>query len=158
MSKRPIPVAGAIVTAVLVLLFGNPPFVEWINNPSNVDPDGALGVLLRWLTWPAWMFTPGDGTMSSFIAAELRAVLIIALVFGILAMLAKGIGSGGVGFVVGWVAVILAGALAAFISYFIGAGNGSTFANGLNALSAGGTYGLFVGWIVGIATGIAKRG
>jgi hypothetical protein len=151
-------VAGAIVTAVLVLLFGNPPFVEWINDPSNVDPNSAIGVVLNWLTWPAWLFTPGNHSMAHFIAVELRAVLIIALVFGILASLAKGIASGGVGFVVGWVAVILGGALAAFISYFIDAGNGSTFATALNQLAVGGTYGLFVGWIVGIATGIAKRG
>jgi hypothetical protein len=158
MSKRPIPVAGAIVTAVLVLLFGNPPFVDWINNPSNVDPNGALGVLLHWLTWPAWEFTPSGMSMAHFIAVEARAILIIALVFGILSMLAKGIASGGVGFVVGWVAVILGAALAAFISYFIDAGNNSPFSTALNTLSAGGTYGLYVGWIVGIATGVAKRG
>jgi hypothetical protein len=132
--------------------------VEWINNPSNVDPDSTIGFLLRWLTWPDWMFTPGNGTMANFIAHEARAILIIGLVYGILAMLAKGIASGGVAFVVGWVAVILGAALASFIAYFIGAGNGSTFAAGLNAFSAGGTYGLFVGWIVGIAASIAKRG
>jgi hypothetical protein len=158
MSKRPIPAAGAIVTAILVLLFANPPFVEWINNPKNVNPDSAIGFVLRWLTWPAWKFTPGGGSMSSFIAVELRAVLIIALVFGILASLAKGIGSGGVAFVVGWVAVILGAALASFIAYFIAAGNGSSLAAALNALAAGGTYGLFVGWIVGIGCALAKRG
>jgi hypothetical protein len=94
--------------------------------------------------------------MSTFIAYELRAVLIIALVFGILASLAKGIGSGGVGFLVGWVAVILGSALAAFITFFIAdvGANGTALA----ALAAGGTYGLFVGWLVGIFTGIAKRG
>ena len=117
----------------------------------------AIGFVLRWLTWPAWEFTPGDLTTSQFIAAEARAILIIALVFGILAWLAKGIGSGAVAFVVGWVAVILGAALASFIAYFIGAGNGSTFAEALNFLAAGGTYGLFVGWIVGIGCSIAKR-
>lgn len=155
MSKRPIPVAGAIVTAVLVLLFGNPPFVAWIGNPSNVNPDGAVGFLLRQLTWPEWKFTPG-GDMATFIAYELRAVLIIALVFAILASLAKGIGSGGVGFLVGWVSVILAAGLAAFITFFIANIGGD--ASALDALASGGTYGLFIGWIVGIFTGIAKRG
>jgi hypothetical protein len=156
MSKRPIPVAGAIVTAVLVLLFGNPPFVDWIRNPNNVDSDGAVGFLLRQLTWPQWKFTPAGLDMGAFIAYELRAVLIIALVFGILASLAKGIGSGGVGFLVGWVAVILAAALAAFITFFIANIGGD--ASALDALASGGTYGLFIGWIVGIFTGIAKRG
>ncbi len=158
MSKRPIPVAGAIVTAVLVLLFGNPPFVQWIRDPANVDPDSPIGFLLYRLTWPSWLFTPGgaDGNMTNFIAYELRAILVIALVFGILAMLAKGIGSSGVGFVVGWVAVILAGAIAAFITYFIA--NIGGYGNSLAALADGGTYGLFIGWIVGIATAIAKRG
>lgn len=155
MSKRPIPVAGAIVTAVLVLLFGNPPFVEWIRNPNNVDPDGPIGFLLGQLTWPQWKFTP-SGDMGAFIAYELRAVLIIALVFGILASLAKGIGSGGVGFLVGWVTVILAAAVASFITYFIANVGGN--ASALDALAAGGTYGLFVGWIVGIFTAVAKRG
>ena len=158
MSKRPIPVAGAIVTAVLVLLFGNPPFVEWIRNPGNVDSDGAVGFLLRQLTWPQWKFTPGGagGDMATFIAYELRAVLIIALVFGILSSLAKGIGSGGVGFLIGWIAVILAAGIAAFIVYFIANINGNP--NALSALAEGGTYGLFIGWIVGIFTGVAKRG
>jgi hypothetical protein len=156
MSKKPIPVAGAIVTAVLVLLFANPPFVDWIRNPNNVDPDSMLGFVLGKLTWPNWLFTPGNGDTTSFIAHELRAVLIIALVFGILSMLAKGIGSGGVGFVVGWVAVILGAGIAAFITYFIANIGGNSSA--LDALATGGTYGLFVGWIVGIATGIAKRG
>jgi hypothetical protein len=156
MSKRPIPVAGAIATAVLVLLFGNPPFVEWIRNGANVDPNTPVGFLLYQLTWPQWKFTPDKMDTTTFIAFELRAVLIIALVFGILASLAKGVASGGVGFLVGWVAVILGAALAAFITFFIAdvGGNGTA----LNAMAAGGTYGLFVGWIVGICTGIAKRG
>jgi hypothetical protein len=159
MSKRPIPVVGAIVTAVLVLVFANPPFVDWINNENNVDSDSAIGVVLGWLTWPAWMFTPEGGSWANFIAVELRAVLIIAFVFGILSLLAKGIGSGGVAFVCGWVAVILAAALAALIAYFMSPGaRGASFADGLGALSRGGTYGLFVGWIVGIFTAVAKRG
>jgi hypothetical protein len=159
MSKRPIPVAGGIVAAILVLLFANPPFVDWIRDDNNVDPNSAIGVVLGWLTWPAWMFTPEGGPWNAFIARELRAVLIIAFVFLILSMLAKGVGSAGVGFVVGWVAVILGAALAALIAYFISPGTGgASFADGLGAMSQGGTYGLFVGWIVGIGTAMAKRG
>jgi|HigsolmetaAR201D_1030396.scaffolds.fasta_scaffold35314_1 hypothetical protein len=158
MSKRPIPVAGAIVTAVLVILFGNPPFVDWIGNPANVSGEGVVGFLLKRLTWPQWKFTPSGagGDMAAFVAYELRAILIIALVFGILTALAKGIGSGGVGFLVGWVSVILAAGLASFITYFIA--NIDAEPSALDALAAGGTYGLFVGWIVGIFTGVAKRG
>jgi hypothetical protein len=82
-------------------------------------------------------------------------VLIIAMVYALLSMLAKGIGSAAVGFVVGWVAVILGAGIAAFITYFISniGGNGSALA----AFVDGGTYGLIVGWIVGFATAIAKR-
>lgn len=143
------------MTAVLVLLFGNPPFVAWI--PNNVPNDGVVGFLLNQLTWPQWKFTPG-ADIGEFIAFELRAVLIIALVFGILSTLAKGVGSGGVGFLVGWVSVILGAALAAFITYFISTVPSGNAPTALDAMAAGGTYGLFVGWIVGIATGIAKRG
>ncbi len=154
MSKRTVPVAGAIATAVIVLLFGNPPFVEWIQ--KNVSSDTAIGYVLHWLIWPKWLFTPPGGNMTAYVAYELRALLIIILVFGILAMVAKGIGSAGVGFIVGWVAVILGAALAAFITYFISpiGGEGSALA----ALQAGGSYGLFVGWIVGLVTAMAKRG
>jgi hypothetical protein len=153
MSKKPIPVAGAIVTAVLVLLFGNPPFAEWI--PKNVDSGSILGFVLSKLTWPNWWFTP-NGNMTAFIAHELRAVLIIALVFAILSLLNKGIGSGAVGFVVGWVSVILGAGLAAFITFFVSNITGAGSA--LEAFAEGGTFGLFIGWIVGIATAIAKRG
>jgi hypothetical protein len=156
MSKRPIPVAGAIVTAVLVLLFGNPPFVDWIRDPSNVDPNSPIGFLLYQLTWPQWKFTP-EGDTNAFIAYELRAVLIIGLVFAILASLAKGVGSFGVGVLVGWVALILGAAVASFIVFFIRDIGSPPDGTSLNALATGGTYGLFVGWIVGIFTGIAKR-
>jgi hypothetical protein len=155
MSKRPIPAAGAIAAAVLVLLFGNPPFVDWIRNPNNVDPNSAIGFLLYQLTWPNWLFT-AEGDMNNFVAHALRALLIIVFVFGILAMVAKGVASAGVGFIVGWVALILGAALAAFLVYFIRDIDGTGSA--LRAFQAGGSYGLFVGWIVGIVTAIAKRG
>jgi hypothetical protein len=158
MSKKPIPIAGAIITAILVLLFANPPFVDWIRDPNNVDPSSALGFVLNKLTWPAWLFTPGDHSWNYFLAVTLQALLIIGLVFGILSMLAKGIGSGGVAFVVGWVSVILAGAIAGFVAYFIANGGDSTFAAALGNFTAGGNYGLFVGWIVGIGSMMAKRG
>ena len=160
---RNVPAAGAIATAVLVLLFGNPPFVEWIRNPANVNPNGFIGFLLNQLTWPEWQFTPRDdsaGATRELLANDLRALLIIVFVFGILAMVAKGIGSGGVGFIVGWVALILGAALAAFLTYFLKANASLSGGPGsaLGALQAGGSYGLFVGWLVGIATGTAKRG
>jgi hypothetical protein len=156
MSKRPIPAAGAIVTAVLVLLFGNPPFVDWINNSNNVSGNGIVQFLLRELTWPKWLFTPPGGDVALFVAYELRAVLIIALTAAILAMLHKGVASGSVALVVGWIAVILGAALAAFITYFIRNIHGD--ATALDAAAAGGTYGLFIGWIVGIFCASAKRG
>jgi len=158
---RNVPAAGAIATAVLVLLFGNPPFVEWIRNPANVNPNGFIGFLLNQLTWPEWQFTPRDdsaGATRELLANDLRALLIIVFVFGILAMVAKGIGSGGVGFIVGWVALILGAALAAFLTYFLKTNASLSDGSALGALQAGGSYGLFVGWLVGIATATAKKG
>jgi hypothetical protein len=158
---RNVPAAGAIATAVLVLLFGNPPFVEWIRNPSNVNPNGLIGFLLNQLTWPEWQFAPKDdssGATRDMLANDLRALLIIVFVFGILAMVAKGIGSGGVGFIVGWVSLILGAALAAFLTYFLKVDASLSGPNSaLVALQSGGSYGLFVGWLVGIATATAKK-
>ena len=76
---RNVPAAGAIATAVLVLLFGNPPFVEWIRNPANVNPNGFIGFLLNQLTWPEWQFAPKDdssGATRDMLANDLRALLI----------------------------------------------------------------------------------
>jgi hypothetical protein len=158
---RTIPAAGGIATAVLILLFGNPPFVQWIRNPANVNPNGLIGFLLNQLTWPEWEFAPRDGSAEAtrdMLANDVRALLIIVFVFGILAMVAKGVGSGGVGFIVGWVALILGAALAAFLTYFLKVDASLSGPNSaLTALRDGGTYGLFVGWIVGIATATAKK-
>jgi hypothetical protein len=90
--------------------------------PANVNPNGFIGFLLNQLTWPEWQFAPKNdsaGATREMLANDLRALLIIVFVFGILAMVAKGIGSGGVGFIVGWVALILGAALAAFLTYFL---------------------------------------
>ena len=114
------------------------------------------------LTWPEWQFAPKNdsaGATREMLANDLRALLIIVFVFGILAMVAKGIGSGGVGFIVGWVALILGAALAAFLTYFLKTDASFSGPNSaLVAFQSGGSYGLFVGWLVGIATATAKKG
>lgn len=156
MSKREIHKNGLIAIAVLVIVFGMPPFYEWI--PRNFGADDPVGFLLNQLTWPKYRFTP-DGDWLGYIALLIRAALVIFVTYFILATSKGGVKSKGVAFIVGWVAVILGAAAAAFISSFIG-DNGVTFSQlanrGLAAFQAGGSYGLFVGWIVGIACSRSK--
>ena len=45
---------GTLVAFILVLVFGSPIFVDWVNN--NTRPDTAAGLFLRTLAWPAWSF------------------------------------------------------------------------------------------------------
>ncbi|NUT37899.1 MAG: hypothetical protein HOV79_33040 [Hamadaea sp.] len=146
--------AGTIGTAVLVLLFGSQPVVEWVNR--HTQPDEALGWFLRVLTWPRWAFGPVDGSagaMRRLLADDLRALLIILFVALILAVGAKS-AAGVSAFILGWAALIFAAALAAFVTAFIL--SDPTLLNALQLAAAGSAYGLFAGWIVGAITATGK--
>jgi hypothetical protein len=154
MSRRTVTGAGVIVTAVLVLLFGNQAVTEWVSRHTN----GAnlWGWFLRELTWPSWLLGPSDSVSSrGVLALDLRALLLIAFVGVILGMVSKSIAAGAGGFVLGWASLIFASALAAFLTAFIL--ENPTLLQAFAAAAAGSAYGLFVGWIVGIATASAKR-
>jgi len=157
MSKtRTVTGAGTIATVVLVLLFGNQAVVEWIYN--HTTSENAWGWFLRTLAWPAWAFGPTDGSneaMRNLLAHDLRALFLILFVALILGLVAKSIVGGAGAFLLGWAALIFASALAAFITAFII--SNPTLLGAFGAAAAGSTYGLFVGWIVGIATGTGKR-
>jgi hypothetical protein len=156
MSKREIHKNGLIAITILVVVFGMPPFYEWI--PRNFGEGDPVGFLLNQLTWPKYHFTP-NGDWLGYIALLVRAALVILVTYLILASSKGGVKSKGVAFIVGWVAVILGAATAAFVSSFIGENNVtfSDLANrALAAFQAGGSYGLFVGWIVGIVTSRSK--
>lgn len=157
MSKtRTLTGAGVLATAVLVLLFGNQAVVEWI--PRHTSGDSVWGWFLRTLSWPAWAFGPRDGStdaMRELLANDLRALFLMVFVAVILGLVAKSIAGGGGGFLLGWAALVFASALAAFLTAFII--SNPTLLGALGAAAAGSAYGLFVGWIVGIATATAKK-
>ena len=154
-KSRTVAGAGTLVTAVLVLVFGNQAATEWI--ARHAKSENALGFFLHQLAWPSWAFGPAAGESTrNLLVRDLRAVFLIAAVAGILAVVGKAGPGGGGGFLLGWAALVFGSALAAFLAAFLAAS--PTFVAALNSAAAGSAYGLFVGWIVGIATGTAKPG
>jgi hypothetical protein len=150
-------VSGVITTALLVLLFGNQAVTEWVSRHTNGG--SVWGWFLRQLSWPAWAFGPRDdsaGAGRAVLADDLKALLLIAFVAAILAMVASSVTGGAAGFIIGWASLIFASALAAFLTAFII--SSPTFLGALDRAAAGSAYGLFVGWIVGIATAGGKKG
>ena len=148
--------AGVLATAVLVLLFGNQAVTEWVSRHTSAD--NVWGWFLRQLSWPAWAFGPRDNSsraMRDLLAQDLRALFLVGFVAVILGLVAKSIVGGGGGFILGWATLIFASALAAFLTAFII--SDPTFLGALGAAAAGSAYGLFVGWLVGIATATAKK-
>jgi hypothetical protein len=93
--------------------------------------------------------------MRDLLAADLRALFLVLFVALILGLAAKSISGGAAGFPIGWASLIFGAALAAFVTAFIVAN--PSFIGALNAAQGGSAYGLFVGWIVGIATATAKK-
>lgn len=148
--------AGVVATLMLVLIFGNQAFTEWVTRHTHADT--VWGWFLRELSWPAWAFGPTDDSRAAqrvLLAHDLRAFLLIVFVAGILAATAKSVGGGGA-FIVGWASLVFASALAALMTAFILAH--PSWLEAFADASAGSAYGLFVGWIVGIAVASAKGG
>jgi hypothetical protein len=131
-------------TLVLVLAFGNQAFTEWVARHTRAET--GPGWFARVLSWPSWAFGPP-------LASDLRALLLLAFVGLVLVMAApSSVGAGAL--VVGWASLILGSALAAFVTAFLPAG--ATLLGAFDAAAAGSGYGLFVGWIVGIAVVVAQ--
>jgi hypothetical protein len=141
---------GTFVAFLLVLVFGSPIFVDWVNNNTRADTAG--GLFLRTLAWPAWSFNSHEA-IRDVLAQDLKAILFIVLVAVFLTVLAGAELSRARGsladFVTGWSAVIFAAALAGFITAFLSVHAGLYTAL-LWALS-GAAYGLITGWIVALA-------
>jgi len=146
---------GLLATALLVLIFGNQAVAEWVGNHTSADD--AWGWFLRVLTWPHWtVSTDGSGNaVRALLSADLRALLLILFVAILLAIFSKGISTGSTAFFLGWAGLVFASALAAFVCAFILAD--PTLVGAFGAAALGSVYGLFVGWIVGIATSFGKR-
>jgi hypothetical protein len=147
--------AGVIATLILVLAFGNQAFTEWVTRHTHANT--VWGWFLRQLSWPAWTFGPADNgraALRNMIAQDLRALFLVVFVAAILSLAAKALVGGAGGFILGWASLIFASALAAFVTAFIAAH--SSWLGAFTAASAGSAYGLFVGWLVGLATGGGK--
>lgn len=147
---------GTLVAFLLVLVFGSPIFVDWVND--NTRPDTAGGLFLRTLAWPSWSF---DSSMAvrDLLAHDLKAILFIvfvALFISVLAGAELSRARGGLADVVsGWSAVIFAAALAGFLTAFLSLESGLYTAL-LWALSGAG-YGLITGWIIALAQRGTRR-
>lgn len=143
--------AGVLAALLLVAIFGSPLYVDWVRN--NVDPDTAGGWFLHMLAWPSWQLD-ADASLRDNLAAILRALLVVVLSAVFLALLpgtqlarARGTISQ---LLAGWAAYIFAGAAAGLLAAVIQ--SNPSLLGAFTAAGAGAAYGLFVGWIVGIAT------
>jgi hypothetical protein len=141
---------GILVAFLLVLVFGSPIFVDWVNR--NTRSDTAGGLFLRTLAWPAWSFN-SNAPVRDLLAQDLKAILFIVFVGLFLTVLAGAELSRARGtladFFTGWGAVIFAAALAGFLTAFLSVQAGLYTAL-LWALTGAG-YGLITGWIIGLA-------
>ena len=149
--------AGVLAALLLVLIFGNQIFTEWVDR--HTDGSTAWGFFLRTLAWPRWWITPRDDSGSAareLLANDLRALLLILFVALVLSVAAKSVGGGGAAFIVGWAALIFGAALAGFTTTFIL--TDPTLVRALQTAGDASGYGLFVGWIVGIAVAAARKG
>jgi hypothetical protein len=151
------PGAGTLAALLLVLIFGSPWYRDWVTD--SVDPETAGGWFLHRLAWPAWAFD-SDDSLQDVIANDLRAILVVVLTALFLFMLpgsqlarARGTLSQ---FFAGWAAYIFAGAFAALIATLFY--TNPSLLTALRSADAGATYGLYVGWIVGLATLGGRRG
>jgi len=142
--------AGVLAALLLVLIFGSPWFVDWVQD--STDPDTAGGWFLRLLAWPAWSFD-SDMSLREVFANMVRAILVVVFTGLFLIMLtgtqlarARGTVSQ---FFAGWGAYIFAGAFAGFFAAFIL--TDPSMLRAFQAAGSGAMYGLFTGWIIGIA-------
>ncbi|GIJ51830.1 hypothetical protein Val02_87160 [Virgisporangium aliadipatigenens] len=142
---------ATLVAFILVLIFGSPWYRDWVDDTDR-------GLFLTTLAWPAWTFDD-DLPLRDLLAANLKAILLIAFTYGFVSLMAGSQLSrarGGISaFLVGWAAYMFAAALAAFLTWFIAA---SAPADDSVVAATGGTaYGLIVGWIVGLASMAGRR-
>ncbi|MFF5234314.1 hypothetical protein [Dactylosporangium sp. NPDC000521] len=143
--------AGMLVAFLLVLIFGSPWYVDWVN-------EGNRGLFLETLAWPAWNFDT-DQSVRDLLAADLKAILLvlftgvfITLLVGAQLASARGTISA---ILTGWAAYIFAAALAALITAFLLAN--ASIGGAVLAATGGAGYGLIVGWIIGLASMAGRR-
>jgi hypothetical protein len=151
------PGAGTLAALILVLVFGSPWYADWVNDNTNANTAG--GWWLRLLSWPRWSFD-SDDSLRQIIVGDLKAILLVVLTALFLYLLpgsqlarARGTISQ---FFAGWASYIFAGGFAALLTTLFLAN--PSLLGAFQAASSGAGYGLFVGWIIGLATLGGYRG
>jgi len=147
------PGAGTLAALILVLVFGSPWYADWVNKGSNANPNTAGGWWLRLLAWPHWKFNSND-SLREIIVGDLKAILVVLLTLLFLFLLpgsqlarARGTISQ---FFAGWASYIFAGGFAALLTTLFLAN--PSLLGAFQSAGSGAAYGLFVGWLVGLAT------
>jgi len=151
------PGAGTLAALILVLVFGSPWYSDWATR--NTNPNTAGGWFLRLLAWPHWQFNSND-SLRSIIVGDLKAILLVVLTLVFLLLLpgsqlarARGTISQ---FFAGWSAYVFAGGFAALLTtLFL---RNPSLLGAFQSAGNGAAYGLFVGWIIGLATLGGYRG
>ncbi len=152
---RSAPGIAAFAALILVIAFGNPSYVRWA---AGKNGHSAGGLFLQELSWPRWTFSTSD-SVQSVIANDIKALLLILFAAGFVALLvgtqlASARGSFAQ-FFAGWGAYIFAGAFAGLIAAWLQAH--ATLYGAFQWAASGAIYGLFVGWIIGLAVFGARR-
>jgi len=145
------PGAGTLAALILVLVFGSPWYLDWASDNTNANTAG--GWFLRLLAWPHWTFNSND-SLREIIVGDLKAILLVVLTALFLYLLpgsqlarARGTISQ---FFAGWASFIFAGGFAALLTTLFLAN--PSLLGAFQSAGNGASYGLFVGWIVGLAT------
>ena len=149
--------AGTLTALILVLVFGSPFYRDWVTDNTNENTAG--GWFLRKLAWPHWQFNSND-SLREIVVGDLKAILLIVLTLLFLYLLpgsqlarARGTISQ---FFAGWGAYVFAGGFAALLTTLFLAN--PSLLGAFRSAGEGATYGLFVGWIIGLATLGGRRG
>jgi hypothetical protein len=143
--------AGTLAALILVLVFGSPWYFDWASKHANGNSGGDWW--LRLLAWPHWEFNSNE-TLRNVVVGDLKAILVVLLTLVFLYLLpgsqlarARGTISQ---FFAGWAAYIFAASLAALLTTLFLAN--PSLVNAFQSATSGAAYGVFTGWIVGLAT------
>lgn len=152
---RTAPSIAALVTLVLVIAFGNPSYAHWADRRNGREVGGFF---LQQLSWPRWTFRTSE-SVRTLLADDLKAILLIVFAWVFVSLmvstqLARARASIAQ-FFAGWGAYIFAAAFAGLIAAWVQVH--ASLMGAFTWAAGGATYGLFVGWIVGLAIFGARR-
>lgn len=161
------PVVGGIGTIlVLALLLGNQWVVEYIARHGGFG-NARFGPLLQAVTFPAWRVSPLRA--ETLLPADISTLLLLALVGLLVAPAVRALDPRRRGFAAvaaGWWATVVAGALAGLVrgvlfnalEHIPTASGDLTWRFVWSTLGGGAQFGLFCGWLTGLAVLIALGG